>query len=88
MKEYVYLLVCQGDDGHTCVAACESWQSEIGALALVEDVLLEITAVNHVAVDGDDYRFIAHLHDIKRVDALYRKVYEYTTEEESSNDGD
>ena len=86
MSEYVYLLVCQSNDGTSFVAECDSWCSEIGVLAEVEGQLFEIAAVNHVAVDGDDYRFIAQLHNIKPVTALYRKVYGLI--EEDSHDAD
>ena len=80
MKEWTYLLLCKGDGNNLTVAACDSWQAEIGALALVEDILLEIIDINHVAIDSDDFRFVSKMQEIKRADAIYRKVYEYRPE--------
>lgn len=85
MREYVYLLVCESEDGTSFVAECNSWYSEIGALAEVDGDLFEITAVNHVAVDSDDYNFVAKLHDIKTVTAIYHKVYKRSEEEKSED---
>ena len=88
MKDYTYLLVCQDANGGNHVAECESWQAEIGALAEVEGELLEIVAVNHVAVGGEDYLFVAPLHEIKPVTAIYRKVYKMTQEDQDGTDAD
>lgn len=88
MPKYTYLLVCRDADGVQSVAECGSWQAEVGALAEVDGALLEIVAVNHVAVDGDDYRFVAQLHNIRPVTAIYRRVWELEEEEADGNTAD
>lgn len=88
MPKFTYLLVCQDVDGVQYVAECESWQAEVGALAVVDGALLEIVAVNQVAVDSDDYRFVAQLHDIRPATAIYRKVWEMEEEEADGSTAD